>query len=137
MRKVSVFVILAMFAISLCSIPAVLGHAESISVGTHQTDGLLKDAFNIGENIRIIAESSFTSLTIIVTEPDGVVVLNENYERAILGSSNGLANQYFPLDGHAVSDVSVWVREGENWVKWQNRGRFFGIARQQQTFHVN
>lgn len=136
MKKILTFLALAVFAALLCSCIVKLGNAESISVGIYDTEGLSKENFSAGENIRIIAESSHTSITIIVTDPDGIVVLNETYERAILGSSTGAPNQIFYFDKAPIFSESIWVNEtsipdgmdedeievtesGDIWVRWQ------------------
>jgi len=82
--KILTLLALAVFAALLCNFVVKLGNAGSISVGIYDTEGLSKESFSAGENIRIIAESSHTSITIIVTDPDGIAVLNETYERSIL-----------------------------------------------------
>jgi len=140
--KILTFLALAVFAALLCSCIVKLGNAGSISVGIYDTEGLSKESFSTGENIRIIAESSHTSITIIVTDPDGIAVLNETYERAILGSSIGEADQIFSFGKHPIFSESIWINEtsipegmeedeievtesGDIWVRWQRVEVFF------------
>jgi len=111
----------------------------SISAGIYDVTGRPRDVFSSGENIRIVAESSSKSIRIVVKDQDGIVVLNETYKRAILGSSNGEASQTFYLCDGPVFSVNIWVLEqsiydvGKDaaevmdagvWVKWQRVENF-------------
>jgi len=118
MKKTPMSLGLAVFVVLLGCCLIKLGQAGSISVGIYDINGLPRDSFSAEEDVRIIAESSDTSITVIITDPDGTVVCNETYERAILGSSGGTANQCFSFDKRDVSDLSIWIQEGELWVKW-------------------
>lgn len=86
MKKTSTFLVLAVFVALLGCYLVKLGQAGSISVEIYDTNDLPRDSFSTGEDVRIIAESSGTSITVIITDPDGAVVCNETYERTILGS---------------------------------------------------
>jgi hypothetical protein len=67
------------------------GHAGSISVTTcDATTGQVKDTFLTGENLKTKAQSSSKPLTIVIKDPDGVVVGSETadvytYERDWVG----------------------------------------------------
>lgn len=126
MKKTSTFLVLAVFVALLGCYLVKLGQAGSISVEIYDTNDLPRDSFSTGEDVRIIAESSGTSITVIITDPDGAVVCNETYERTILGSSGGTANQHFSFDKCDVSDVSIWIQQGEIWVRWLPVEDFYG-----------
>jgi len=80
MKKTLTFLTLAMVAALSCSFLVKHVNAGSISVGIYDTTGLLRETFNVGEDIRIIADSSDMPITITVRDPDDVVVYTESYE---------------------------------------------------------
>ena len=112
------------------------GDAGSISAEMYDVTGRHRDVFSLGENIRIVAESSDTSIRIVVTDPDGFVALDETYERAILGSSNGEASQTFYLRNGPVFSVNMWVLDQSVWVKWQRVDSFDGSTKDDRHFVV-
>ena len=115
----------------------------SINAGMYDVTGRPRDVFNLGENIRIVAESSHTSITIVVTDPDGIVIHNETYERAILGSSNGTPSQTFCLSNRPVLSVNIWVQDATEvidagvWVKWQRMESFDESTDEDRHFVVH
>ena len=132
--------------------PVEFEDAGSISAGMYDVAGGPRDVFSSGENVRIVAESSSTSLRIVVTDPDGIVIFDETYERVILGSSNGEASQTFDLSNGPVLSVNIWVLEESVydemdkdvteiidagvWVKWERVDSFDGSGDGDRHFVV-
>jgi hypothetical protein len=112
------------------------GDAGSISARMYDVTGRPRDVFSLGENIRIVAESSSKSIRIVVKDPDGTVIRDETYERAILGSSNGKANKTFYLCNGPVFSVNIWVLEQSVWVKWERMDSFDGSTERDRHFVV-
>lgn len=78
-KKTLTFLVLTLFAASLCSSLVKVGQAGSISVGIYDIWGSPRDSFSGGEDLRIISDSVDTPITITVTDPDNVVVHTETY----------------------------------------------------------
>lgn len=74
MRKA--FTCLALVVLGVLAFSFVMNAAEAsnISVGTYDVTGLAKDTFASLEDVRIIAQSSHTPITIRIFDPDDVEV---------------------------------------------------------------
>jgi hypothetical protein len=81
MKKTLTLIIPAVFFILLFSNFLTIGFAAYISIGTYDaTTGQPKEIFAAGEQVRIKANSSDKPITIVVKDPDGYVVHNEEYD---------------------------------------------------------
>ncbi len=89
MRKILTVLTLTLFAALMSSSIVKLGKAGSISVGTYDAAGVPREVFLEGEEVRIIAESTDSPITITVTDPDGIIVLTETYYGYIYNKTLG------------------------------------------------
>jgi hypothetical protein len=79
MKKTLSFLALVPFIALLIYSPVIVAQAASISVGVYDKLGNSRDTFNIGEDIRVIASSSNEPITIVISDPDGVIIYTEVY----------------------------------------------------------
>lgn len=91
MKKTLTFPVLVVCAVLLCPSLVKLGQAVGISVGMYDPvyEGVERDTFNIGEDVRIIAESIDKPITITVLDPYGVVVHSETHDDYIYDDTVG------------------------------------------------
>lgn len=80
MKKMLTLIIPAVLFILLFSNFLMVVFAADISVGTYDATGQPKEIFAAGEQVRIKASSSQTPITIVVKDPDGLVVHSEVYD---------------------------------------------------------
>jgi hypothetical protein len=122
MRSKLTFIVIALLVAVLCGSVVMLGQAEEISVGLYDPvwEGVRRDSFNIGERIRVIAESTDKPITVIIKDPYGNVVHYEvwygyKYNKVLSGMTR-IAGYYSveassPMKGTIRRNYAcVWYR---------------------------
>ena len=99
---------LLILAIIQCGFLVQVVQAGSIDVGVYDASGTLREIFGVGEDIRIIASSSDKPITIVILDPDGIVVHTEtvdayDYNKILSGLTTKLG--WYTVEASSPIDI--------------------------------